>query len=184
MPNDVIEIPSKAMEQFTAPYAELFFGPDADKFRFHHMQYTVEEICAFCATHEFETWLYAHPQATPRERIDRFNAVIAEYVPGVDRTEAQPFLDQGYALFRSMGVFMFPAYVISYALTDMGALELRERAQSDFAQAWRDYRTLCLTGNTKDYPGLLETAGLHTAYAEGAVARAARTAAQALGVTL
>lgn len=182
MPNDVIEIPSKAMEQFTAPFAELFFGEDADKFRLHHMQYTVEEICTFCATHEFESWLYENPAAGTQERIDRFNQIMAEYSPGIDRTEAMPFLAQGCGLFRSMGVFMFPAYVISYALTDMGALELRELSQEDFQTAWKNYRTLCVTGNTKDYPGLMDTAHLHTAYAKGSVARAARTAAQALGV--
>lgn len=184
MPNDVIEIPSKAMEQFTAPFAELFFGADADKFRFHHMQYTVEEICAFCATHEFESWLYENPKASAQERIDRFNQTMLQYTPGVDRSEGLELQEKGTSLFRNMGVYMFPAYVISYALTDMGALELRERAQADFPAAWRDYRALCAAGNTKDYPGLLETAGLHTAYAPGAVARAAQTAARALGVAL
>lgn len=181
-PNDVVEIPSKAMEQFTAPFAHLFFGGDADKFRFHHMQYTVEEICAFCATHEFETWLYANPRACAQERIDKFNAVMADYTPGVDFSELEKERKAGSALFRSMGTYMFPAYVISYALTDMGALELRERSESDFPAAWADYRALCAAGGSRDYRGLLELAHLHTAYAPGAVKRSAGTAERALGI--
>ncbi len=182
MPNDVVEIPSKTMEQLTAPFAELFFGPDADKFRTYHTGYVVNEICSFCATHVYESWLYDHPTASHKERVERFNAVMLEYDPEVDVTGLDPFMNLGTALFRNMGVYMFPAYLISYALSDMGALEFRDRAQANFADAWKDYRTLCAAGGSLDYTGLMQTAHLHTAYAPGAVARAARTAAQALGV--
>lgn len=184
MPNDVVEIPSKAMEQFTAPYAKLFFGDTWEKFAYHHMKYTVDEICAFCATHVYETWLYDHPQATARERIDAFNETMRAYGPGLDYGPLAGQLTAGSALYRSMGVYMFPAYVISYALSDMGALEFRERAQADFPAAWESYRALCMAGGSQDYDQLMATAGLSTAYAPGAARRAARTAARALGVSL
>jgi len=182
MPNDVVEIPSKTMEQFTSPYAELFFGKDAEKFRFDHMQHVVSEICSFCATHEFEDWLYGNPSASAEQRVERFNEIFMEYNPGVDFSEIAPYASQGSQLFRNMGVFMFPAYVISYALSDMGALAFRERAQADFPSAWEDYRALCAAGGTLDYDGLMKTAKLQTAYTPGTVKRAAKTAAEALGV--
>ncbi len=184
MPNDVVEIPSKTMEQFTSPFAELFFGKDGEKFRIYHMGSVVDEICVFCATHVYESWLYDHPAASLKERVDTFNAIMAEYDPEVDETELAPFTQLGTSLFRSMGVYMFPAYLISYALSDMGALEFRERARESFPDAWKDYRALCAAGGSLDYTGLMNVAHLHTAYAPGAVRRAAQTAAQALGLEL
>lgn len=182
MPNDVVEIPSKTMEQFTVPFAKVFFGNTADKFAYQHMAYTVGAICTFCASHEFESWLYEHPEASTRERVERFNTLMMEYEPGVEPGELTPYLVQGSALFRSMGVFMFPAYVVSYALSDMGALELREQAEENFASAWKNYRSLCAAGGSLEYDQLMETAHIHPAYAPGSVARAAKTARKALGM--
>jgi len=179
MPNDVVQIPSKAMEQFTAPFAELFFD-DGDKFRYHHTQYVVREICAFCAIHEYEDWLYAHPGAAPAERASVFLQINRTYSPGIDDTEMEDLTQQGSALFRSMGVYMFPGYLISYALSDMGALEFRVRAEEDFPAAWADYRALCMAGGSLDYGALLRAAHLSTAYAPGTVARAADCLRKAL----
>lgn len=180
MPNDAVEIPSKAMEQFTSPFAELFFGRDAAKFRYDHLQYVVREICAFCATHEYEDWLYANPDASPQQRIDCFNRLMEAYDPGVDHSETAAPDGAGAQLYRAMAVYMFPGYVISYALSDMSALEFRTRYQTDPAAAWADYRRLCSAGGSLDYDGLMAAANLHPAYAPGAVARAAGTLAAAL----
>ena len=38
---DIAEIHSMSMEQFSYPYAERFFGAQADKFRFAHLQEAV-----------------------------------------------------------------------------------------------------------------------------------------------
>lgn len=180
MPNDAVEIPSKAMEQFTSPFAEVFFGPDAAKFRYDQLQYVVREICAFCATHEYEHWLYANPDAAPGQRIERFNQVMAEYDPGIDQSETAAYDEAGAQLYRSMGVYMFPGYVISYALSDMGALEFRARYEADPAAAWADYHRLCSLGGSRDYDGLMQAAHLHNAYEPGAVARAAKALSAAL----
>lgn len=173
MPNDVMEIPSKTMEQFTLPFAQLFFGGDAEKFKFSQDRYVVREICSFCATCELENWLYTHPDATAQQRIDKELELYAAYTPGVDRSELGEYLAQGSGLYGDMAVFMFPGYVISYALSDMGALEFRGKAEADFSAAWQDYQALCTAGGSLDYDGLMSTAHLSCAYADGAVARAA-----------
>ena len=178
MPNDAVEIPSKAMEQFTLPFAELFFGKDAEKFRADHMQYVLRETCAFCAAYEYEAWLYTHVDAAAQERIDRYNEIYESYMTGVDYSESAEAQAQGVGLWQNMGLFMFPAYLISYALSDVCALELRRRSEENFAEAWQDYRTLCAAGGSLDYPGLMQLVHLPTAYAPGcaqAVAAFARS---------
>lgn len=173
MPNDAVEIPSKAMEQFTLPFAELFFGKDADKFRADHMQYVLRETCAFCAAYEYEAWLYTHVDATTEERIQRHIEIYKAYQPEVDTTESAGALAQGAGLWRDMGLFMFPAYLVSYALSDVCALELCRRSEENFAAAWVDYRTLCAAGGSRDYPGLMQLAHLPVAYAAGSAKAAA-----------
>lgn len=173
MPNDAVEIPSKAMEQFILPFAELFFGRDADKFRADHMQYVLRETCTFCAAYEYEAWLYTHVDATTKERIQRHIEIYKAYQPEVDTTESAGTLAQGAGLWRDMGLFMFPAYLVSYALSDVCALELCRRSEEDFAAAWADYRTLCAAGGSLDYPGLMQLAHLPVAYAAGSAKAAA-----------
>ena len=173
MPNDAVEIPSKAMEQFTLPFAELFFDRDADKFRVDHMQYVLRETCAFCAAYEYEAWLYTHVDATTEERIQRHIEIYKAYQPEVDTTESAEALAQGAGLWRDMGLFMFPAYLISYALSDVCALELCRRSEEDFAATWAEYRTLCAAGGSLDYPGLMQLAHLPVAYAAGSAKAAA-----------
>ena len=173
MPNDAVEIPSKAMEQFTLPFAELFFGKDAEKFRVDHMQYVLRETCAFCASYVYEAWLYTHVDASTEERIARHNEIYADYQTAVDYSESAEAQAQGTGLWQNMGLFMFPAYLVSYALSDMCALELRRRSEEDFSAAWADYRTLCAAGGSLDYPGLMKLAHLPTAYAPGSAKAAA-----------
>ena len=173
MPNDAVEIPSKAMEQFTLPFAELFFGKDAEKFRADHMQYVLRETCAFCATYEYEAWLYTHVDASTEERIQRYNEISVVYQPAIGTSESSEALAQGAKLWQDMGLFMFPAYLVSYALSDICALELCRRSEEDCDAAWADYRTLCAAGGSLDYPGLMQLAHLPIAYAPGSAKAAA-----------
>ena len=168
MPNDAVEIPSKAMEQFTLPFAELFFGKDAEKFKTDHMQYVLRETCAFCAAYEYEAWLYTHVDATTQERIARYNEINDAYFPEIDYSGSA-----AVGLWQNMGIFMYPAYLVSYALSNMCALELRRRSEQDFAAAWADYRTLCKAGGSLDYPGLMRLVHLPTAYEPGGAKTAA-----------
>lgn len=168
MPNDAVEIPSKAMEQFTLPFAELFFGKDAEKFKTDHMQYVLRETCAFCAAYEYEAWLYTHVDATTQERIARYNEINDAYFPEIDYSGSA-----AVGLWQNMGIFMYPAYLVSYALSNMCALELRRRSEQDFAAAWTDYRTLCKAGGSLDYPGLMRLVHLPTAYEPGCAKTAA-----------
>ena len=167
MPNDAVEIPSKAMERFTLPFAELFFGKDAEKFKADHMQYVLHETCVFCACYEYEAWLYTHVDATTEERIARHNEIYATYQPAIDFGESAEAMAQGAELWRDMGLFMFPAYLVSYALSDICALELCRRSEEDFASAWADYKALCAAGGSRDYPGLMQLAHLPAAYKSG-----------------
>lgn len=169
--NDIAEIPSKAMEQFTYPYAELFVGKDADKFRIGHLQEVLEEIGSYCSEHEFETFLYLNPSATTEERAQRMIEIEKEYFPDLDVSEFEDEIKEGAMLFRNMLVYMFPRYGISYSLSDMAALEFKVKAEQDMSKAWEDYIRLLSAGGSKSYKELLELAHLSLPFEEGAVSR-------------
>lgn len=168
--NDVAEIPSKAMEQFTHPYADQF-SDNGDKYRFKHLHGVLEEILGFCAIHEYESWLYAHPEADFDARVRMFGEVQLRYNPDLDYSEFRAEVEAGALLFRSMAVYMFPRYVISYALCNMGALAFKERMEADSEAAWAGYMRLCQAGGSLLYPALLKLADLPCAYEEGVVER-------------
>ncbi len=176
--NDIVEIPSKAMEQFTYPYAELFVGEDADKFRISHVQEVLEEVGAYCAEHEFETYLYLNPNATTKERAQRLLEIEKEYFPDLDVSEFEDEIREGAMLFRNMLVYMFPRFGISYSLSDMAALEFKVKAEQDMSKAWEDYIRLLSAGGSKSYKELLALAHLSLPFEEGAVLRSTSYAKQ------
>lgn len=170
--NDIAEVPSKVMEQFAYPYAEQFFGEDADKFRYMHMQKCLIEIGAYCSVHEFETYLYTHPDASNEEWAEAYTKITEEYIPQIDLTDVRHLLEKGSSLFSSMGVYMFPRYLISYALCDICALEMKGKSLENPEEAWNSYVHLCEAGGSIKYEDLLNNCGLSIPYEEGSVKRA------------
>lgn len=171
MANDIVEIPSKTMEIFAYDYAETFFGKDAEKFLYMHQYDIVAELASYSMTDEYEAWLYTHPEASFEERCMEYDRLFQEFNPGIDNSEFAEEIRQGAVLSSNMGIFAFPKYLISYALSEMCALEFKERMETEKEQVWKDYKLLCETGGSLSYPELLKQSNLHPAYEEGAVAR-------------
>lgn len=179
---DAVEIPSKTMELFAYPYAEGFFGEDADKFRAGHFRNALREIAAYCTIHELNTWLYTHPGAPFEEIAAAALDIEKAYEPDLDYGDLESYVKQGGALLRNMAVYMFPRYVISYSLSEMCAMDLFRRMNADPAAAWEAYEKLCASGGSRSYPDTLAQAGLEPAYAPGSVKKVADFARSYLGL--
>lgn len=173
---DAVEIPSKTMELFTYPYAEHFFGKDADKFRKGHFRNALNEIANYCCIHEFNTYMYTHVDATFDELVSVMRSLQKEYEPDIDFGELDSYNAHGSDLLRNMAVYSFPRYVISYALSEMCAMEFFSRMQTDPKGAWEAYVNLCTSGGSRSYPDTLAQAGLQPAYKEGSVKKVANFA--------
>ena len=78
---DIAEIHSMSMEQFAYPYAEWFFGDQADKFRFAHLQEALTFVPFGVAVDEFQHICYAHPELTPKERTYQWHLLEEKYMP-------------------------------------------------------------------------------------------------------
>ena len=106
-----------------------------------------------------------------RQEYNRLNDI---FDPGVDASMFKEYIDGGVRLFKSMGVYMFPKYLISYSLSEIGAMAFMQRYSEDRKKAWEDYVTFCKAGGSKPYVELLEIAGLEVPFKEGAVGRATK----------
>ena len=97
--------------------------------------------------------------------------------------QGEPWRQQvlaGCDLFTNTAIYMFPRYVVSYALSIVCAQQLKAAYDADPVDGWARYHALCASGGSKLYAETLAAAGLELPYAPGVVERMARElAAQA-----
>ncbi len=172
---DIAEIHSMSMEQFSYPYAEQFFGKDADKFRFAHLQEAMTFVPFGVAVDEFQHIVYEHPELTPKERTMEWHKLEKKYMPW-RKYEDGEFMERGGYWYHKLHIFLYPFYYINYTLTTMGAMEFKKRYMENPKEAWKDYLNLCKAGSSKSYLELLKVANLSVPFEEGSVARAISTA--------
>jgi M3 family oligoendopeptidase len=176
---DIAEIHSMAMEQFAYPYAEQFFGKDADKFRFAHLQEAVTFVPFGVAVDEFQHIMYAKPELTPKERTHEWNKLEEKYMPW-RKYEEDEFMERGGYWYHKLHIFLYPFYYINYTLTTMGAMEFKKRYNENKEMAWKDYLALCKAGSSTNYLNLLKLANLSVPFEEGSVAKAISAAKEEL----
>ena len=176
---DIAEIHSLSMEQFAYPYAERFFGNQADKFRFAHLQEAITFVPFGVAVDEFQHICYAHPELTPKERTYQWHLLEQKYMPW-RKYEDDPFLESGGYWYHKLHIYLYPFYYINYTLTTMGAMEFKKKYAEDKNAAWQDYLNLCKVGGSRSYLETLRYANLSVPFEEGAVERACGYAGQIL----
>ena len=169
---DIAEIHSMSMEQFAYPYAELFFGDKADKYRFQHLQEALTFVPFGVAVDEFQHIVYKNPDMTPAERTAAWKGLEKKYMPWRDYGEENAFFERGGWWYHKLHIFQFPFYYVNYTLTTMGALEFKSKQAHNKAACWEDYMTLCKVGGSLGYLETLKAANLASPFEEGGVKRA------------
>lgn len=169
---DIAEIHSMSMEQFAYPYAELFFGEKADKYRFQHLQEAITFVPFGVAVDEFQHIVYENPGLTPAERTAEWRKLEKKYMPWRDY-DGDAFFEKGGWWYHKIHIFHYPFYYINYTLTTMGAMEFKKKMAEDPEKCREDYLTLCRLGGSKGYLDTLRAAGLSVPFEEGSVEKAA-----------
>ena len=147
--SETAEIHSMSMEFLTWPWAELFFGPAADQYRYYHLAAALTFIPYGCMVDEFQHINYDHPDLSPQQRNQVWLDLAREYQPGLDLS-GLPFFDQGRRWQRQLHIYELPFYYIDYCLAQLVALEFWADMQKDPARAWEDYLALVRAGGAAD----------------------------------
>ena len=170
MSTDIAEIHSMSMEQFSYPYAEYFFGNDADKFRFAHLQEAITFVPFGVAVDEFQHICYEKENLTPKERTLEWKKLEEKYMPWRDY-EDDEFFNRGGYWYHKLHIFLYPFYYINYTLTTMGAMEFKKKDHENHEQAWSDYLKLCKCGGSISYLETLKYANVSNPFEDGSVAK-------------
>ena len=157
------EVHSMSMEFFAEPWAELFFGADADKFRYTHL---AERLCFIpygTMVDHFQHIIYEYPEFGPEERHMVWQELLGVYMPWV-RPDDLPFYGEGKAWQRQAHIYKRPFYYIDYCLAQTVALQFWARIREDREAAWKTYMDYTRLGGSLVFTDLLREAGLQSPF--------------------
>lgn len=163
--SEAAETHAMAMECFTYPYMELFFGDRADDYRTMQLEDSIRLILSECLQDEFQQRIYEQPDMPPEERNKLWRTLEQSYFPGRDYTGNDNLL-QGCGWQRIPHFFQWPFYAIDYALAQVCALEYYQWMNKDFKGAWNSYLQFCRETGSESFPQLIKNAGLKNPFEE------------------
>ena len=166
---EACEIHSMSMEFLTWPWMNLFFENDTDKYKFIHLSEALLFIPYGVTVDEFQHWVYENPEATPKERREKWIEIEKKYLPTRDYGEVEE-LKNGIFWFRQGHIFSSPFYYIDYTLAQVCAFQFWIKSRENREKAWKDYLNLCKLGGSKPFFELMKSANLKNPFEEGTLA--------------
>ena len=79
--SEAAEIHSMSMEFLTWPWMNLFFDDQTGKYKFAHLSHSLIFLPYGVAVDEFQHYIYAHPEITPKERNEVWRSLEKKYLP-------------------------------------------------------------------------------------------------------
>jgi oligoendopeptidase, M3 family len=166
---EACEIHSMSMEFLTWPWMDLFFENDTNKYKFIHLSEALLFIPYGVTVDEFQHWVYENPEATPKERREKWIKIEKKYLPTRDYGEVEE-LKNGIFWFRQGHIFSSPFYYIDYTLAQVCAFQFWIKSRENREKAWQDYLNLCKLGGSKPFFELMKSANLKNPFEEGTLA--------------
>lgn len=170
--SEIAETHAMAMEFFTAPYMELFFGERAGDYRTLHLEKALQLIAYECEQDEFQQIVFENPDMSAAERNALWRRLDREYMPFRDYAEDEN-LKSGCGWQRIPHIFQWPFYAIDYALAEVCALSYRCMMRQSPDEAWQSYLTFCQMSGTMDFKQLVKEAGLWNPFESGTLQKIA-----------
>jgi len=161
--SETAEVHSMAMEFFTWPWMEGFFGKNVQKYYYSHLADALTFIPYGTMVDEYQHHIYEKPEMTPAERNKLWLTLEAKYRPWLDLTQVQ-FQAEGRHWQRQGHIYEMPFYYIDYCLAQIIALSFWAENQQDTDSAWAKYRRLVGFAGTKTFVELVVDSGLPTPF--------------------
>ncbi len=162
---EACEIDSMSMEFFAWPWMELFFGDQAQKYRFSHLDGAISFLPYGAEVDEFQHFVYENPNATHEERCAYWAKLEKVYRPWVKYT--LPVLKNGRYWMRQSHIFGSPFYYIDYTLAQVLALQFKCEMDKNREKAWKKYIKLLKMGGKYPFLELIERAHLRNPFIDG-----------------
>ena len=160
------EIHSMSMEFFTWPWMERFFKEDTDRFKYKHIAGSLSFLPYGACVDHFQHWVYENPEATPKDRKNKWLELESIYLPNRDYDDIE-FPKSGGIWQGQLHIYQMPFYYIDYTLAQTCAFQFWIKSVENREKAWDDYVRLCKAGGSLSFTGLVELAGLEIPFKDG-----------------
>ena len=156
---EAAEIHSMSMEFFTWPWMEKFFKEDTERFKYKHVSGSLSFLPYGACVDHFQDWVYKNPEATPKQRNEKWLELESMYLPTRDYDDIE-FPKTGGIWQGQLHIYQMPFYYIDYTLAQTCAFQFWMRNEQDKEKAWSDYYRLCKAGGSLPFTELVELAGI------------------------
>lgn len=164
---EACEIHSMALEFLTWPHMDKFYGEDAaEELRRIHLTHYFQFLPYGVVVDHFQHLVYEKPSASPEERNEMWREMESTYLPWW-RYDDLPHEGSGRAWQKKQHIFQCPFYYIDYCLALTGALQFWSKSRQNAEGTLDAYARLCTLGGSRNYTGLLQSAGLNSPFEAG-----------------
>ena len=163
---EAAEIHSMSMEFFTWPWMEKFFKEDTERFKYKHVSGSLSFLPYGACVDHFQHWVYENPEATPKQRNEKWLELESMYLPTRDYDDIE-YPKTGGIWQGQLHIYQMPFYYIDYTLAQTCAFQFWMRNEQDKEKAWSDYYRLCKAGGSLPFTELVELAGLELPFKDG-----------------
>ena len=164
---EACEIHSMGLEFLTWPHMDKFYGAKAaEELRRIHLTSFLQFLPYGVAIDHFQHKVYEKPDASPEERNAMWQEIERTYLPWY-QYDHLPAESSGRLWQQKAHIYQSPFYYIDYCLALTGAMQFWSKSRSEPEAAMQAYSKLCKLGGSRDYTGLLESAGLNSPFLAG-----------------
>ncbi|PKM62887.1 MAG: M3 family oligoendopeptidase [Firmicutes bacterium HGW-Firmicutes-21] len=177
---EACEVHSMSMEFFAWRWLELFYGEDADRAKFAHLESSLTFIPYGTMVDHFQHIIYDKPYLTPAQRHEQWQALEKIYRPYMDFSEI-PFYNEGRLWQRQLHIYHYPFYYIDYCLAQTVALQYWALSQDKYDEAFKKYMDFVSLGGKKTFVALCEAGGVVPPFEQGSLKTIVKAAEEWLG---
>ena len=179
---EAAEINSMGLEFLSHPQMELMVGTAAaDRFRRMHLIDSLAFLPYGVCVDHFQHEVYARPDMTPAERHAVWRELEQRYMPWTDYGDIA-YPEKGGRWQAKRHIYYVPFYYIDYTLALCCAMQFWVKSRHDYAGSLDAYIALCGRGGSAPFQALVQSAGLVSPFAAGALAEVVREAEAVLGL--
>jgi len=169
-PIEFCEVASMSMELLGGEFLSEFYNEE-DQRRSHekHFEDVVWTLLWVATIDSFQHWIYAHPGHTPQERTQAWLKTYCRF--GGDLLSWEGLESYAGVLWqRQMHIFEVPFYYIEYAIAQIGALQIWQKARKDRIKTLERFRDALALGGSRPLPELFQAAALEFDFTAGTLA--------------
>jgi len=159
-PMEFNEVASMAMELLGGEHINIFYNPDeVSRSNQNHFEDIIGTLVWVAVIDCFQHWIYENPRHTREQRYQKWLSIRERFGGSfIDWSDLDEFHKTLWH--RQLHIFEVPFYYIEYAIAQLGALQLWQKAKRGKAEVLAAYKKGLSLGGSRPLPELYQAAGI------------------------